>query len=103
MNQGCGRPAFLMGILALLLASPDAQGQDLPWRCADMSFLDELAAAGAEYTESGMPGDALQILQEKGLSGTRLRLFHSPTSLRDGLPDVLQLALPFTQVFPLTF
>ena len=93
LNQGLGRSAFLMGILALFLASPDAQGQDLPWRCADMSFLDELEAAGAEYAESGMPGDALQFLQEKGLSGARLRLFHSPTSLRDGLPDVLQLAL----------
>ncbi len=62
-------------------------------RCADVSFLDELESAGAVYTEGGAPAGALEILKNQGLNAVRLRLFHSPDVLRDGLGDVLQLAL----------
>ena len=66
--------------------------QPSPWRCADMSFLDQMEDAGAVYTDAGVAGDALAILQSKGLNGVRLRLFHSPSGIRDGLQDVAPLA-----------
>ena len=61
-------------------------------RCADVSFLDELELAGAVYSEGGSPSGALEILRNQGLDAVRLRLFHSPDVLRDGLDDMLQLA-----------
>ncbi len=78
--------------LVLLAAPLTVTAQHLPWRCADLSFLDELEAAGARYTHGGIPGDAIRILKDNGLSGVRLRLFHTPAILRDGLQDVRQLA-----------
>ncbi len=61
-------------------------------RCADVSMLDDLEAGGAIYTANHLSGDALQILQTNGINSVRLRLFHSPTELRDGLQDMLNLA-----------
>lgn len=55
-------------------------------------MLDELEGGGAVYTSQNLVGDALHILQENGLNSIRLRLFHTPTERRDGLPDVLELA-----------
>ncbi len=77
---------------ALLMITLTASAQDLAWRCADISFQDELDAGGAVYTDGGMPGDAVEILKRKGLNSARLRLFHTPMALRDALPDVLHLA-----------
>ncbi len=76
-----------MGICAI---APLANSQ--PLHCADISMLDELERGGAVYTSQGRAGDALRILQESGLNSIRLRLFHTPTERRDGLPDVLELA-----------
>ncbi len=55
-------------------------------------MLDELERGGAVYTSQNLVGDALHILQKNGLNSIRLRLFHTPTERRDGLPDVLELA-----------
>ncbi|MCY3487091.1 MAG: glycosyl hydrolase 53 family protein [Bacteroidetes bacterium] len=79
--------ACLLGICAI---APLANSQ--PLRCADVSMLDELERGGAVYTSQNLAGDALRILQENGLNSIRLRLFHTPTERRDGLPDVLELA-----------
>ena len=51
-----------------------------------------LSSAGAVYTSQNIVGDALQILQKNGLNSIRLRLFHTPTERRDGLPHMLELA-----------
>lgn len=77
----------LLGIFAI---APIAESQ--PLRCADVSMLDELELADAVYTSQNIVGDALQILQKNGLNSIRLRLFHTPTERRDGLPDMLELA-----------
>lgn len=61
-------------------------------RCGDLSFLDELETAGAVYRDAGTAGDALEILKSRGFNAVRLRIFHTPTELRDGLEDVLALA-----------
>ena len=55
-------------------------------------MLDELERGGAVYTSQNLAGDALRILQANGLNSIRLRLFHTPTERRDGLPHVLELA-----------
>ena len=61
-------------------------------RCGDLSFLDELEAAGAVYRDAGTTGDALEILKSRGFNAVRLRIFHTPTEIRDGLDDMLALA-----------
>ncbi|MFQ5572132.1 MAG: glycosyl hydrolase 53 family protein [Rhodothermales bacterium] len=61
-------------------------------RCVDVSFLDELEAAGAVYRDGGAVDDALRIFQRHGINAVRLRLFHAPPSGQDGLPDALALA-----------
>lgn len=80
----------LVCLLGIVTIAPFAESQ--PLRCADVSMLDELELAGAVYTSQNLVGDALQILQKNGLNSIRLRLFHTPTERRDGLPDMLELA-----------
>lgn len=77
---------FLVGIALAQAPSGDFL------RCGDLSFLDELEAAGAVYRDAGTTGDALEILKSRGFNAVRLRVFHTPTELRDGLEDVLALA-----------
>lgn len=84
--------SVLICILGSFLIAPFADSQPLPLRCADVSMLDELERAGAVYTSQNLVGDALQILQKNGLNSIRLRLFHTPTERRDGLPHMLELA-----------
>ena len=87
MQLICRIFACLLGICML---TPLADSQ--PLRCADISMLDELEKGGAVYTSQNHVDDALNILQENGLNSIRLRLFHTPTERRDGLPDLLKLA-----------
>ena len=61
-------------------------------KCVDLSSLDELEAGQAIYTDGGEANDALSILRFYGVDTIRLRLFHTPGVLRDGLSDVLRLA-----------
>ncbi|MCY4232788.1 MAG: glycosyl hydrolase 53 family protein [Bacteroidetes bacterium] len=63
-----------------------------PLSCVDISMLDDLEAGGALYRDHHGLGDALQILKSNGINTVRLRLFHSPTELRDGLTHMLALA-----------
>ncbi len=83
----------LFGLLVFGLTTRVA-AQPLPTlRAADLSFLDEMEAAGAVYRDAdGVPGDAMQILQRHGINAVRLRLWHTPPSGHDGLPEVLREA-----------
>jgi arabinogalactan endo-1,4-beta-galactosidase len=87
---------FLALHFALALAareSPAQQPADSTFfRCVDLSFLNEVEAAGATFMDDGAGGDALEILQRHGVNTVRLRLWHSPQSGIDGLSDVLAAA-----------
>jgi arabinogalactan endo-1,4-beta-galactosidase len=61
----------------------------LPIRGADLSFLPQLEAKGIRYfDETGQQGDALSLLQQKGLNTVRLRLWHQPESGHSSLEEV---------------
>ena len=91
MTDILGRTRWI-GFLCSALLPMIAAAQTAPLKCADLSSLDELEASGAVFRDQGVPGDALAILHAHGLESIRLRLFHSPNELRDGLDDVLALA-----------
>ena len=57
-----------------------------------MSSLDELEAGQAVFRNHSVADDALSILKDQGLDTIRLRMFHSPSELKDSLNDMLSLA-----------
>lgn len=85
---------LILPILLGLLSQDIAYGQQTSTflRCADVSFLNELEAAGAVYRDGTALDDPLRILQRRGLNTVRLRLWHTPFSGQDGLEDVLAAA-----------
>ncbi len=80
---------------AALLIAPVSFSQpsgEVLYRCADLSFLDEMEAGGAFFTGGGMERDAIRILKDQGFNSVRLRLFYAPEELHDGLEDLLLMA-----------
>ncbi|MEM0963249.1 MAG: glycosyl hydrolase 53 family protein, partial [Bacteroidota bacterium] len=73
---------------ALLLAASAMTAGAQPMRCADVSALDDVEAAGAVFVD----GDPLLALRDRGLDTVRLRLWHTPEGGRDGLDAMLALA-----------
>lgn len=54
---------------------------------ADLSYVNEMEACGAEYTVNGEVSDPYSIFKEHGANLVRLRLWHHPswyTQLNDG-------------------
>ena len=60
--------------------------------CVDLSFLDEMEAAGATYYDNGLADDAMAIFKRRGINMVRLRLWHSPPAGTDGLTELLAMA-----------
>jgi arabinogalactan endo-1,4-beta-galactosidase len=59
---------------------------------ADLSFLAQAEAQGMVFKDNGQPKPGLQIFRDHGYNWIRLRLFHSPTQLPNGLSYTLALA-----------
>ncbi len=82
-----------LAILALFLLVQSASSQSRPFQaCGDMSYLDELEAAGARFYDGGMQKNAMAILKDHGMNMVRLRIWHTPDNGRDGLAATLQMA-----------
>jgi len=47
---------------------------------ADISFLPELESKGEKFSDSGKPGDAIEILKAHGFNYIRLRIFNEPAN-----------------------
>jgi arabinogalactan endo-1,4-beta-galactosidase len=59
---------------------------------ADLSFLPQLEAAGAEYAVAGVRGDPLTIFRDHGFTLVRLRLWHTPEEPWHGLDATVDFA-----------
>jgi arabinogalactan endo-1,4-beta-galactosidase len=78
-----------IGEVRLFAAAPlDA----IPDRGADLSFEPQEEAAGAHFTDSGVPGSALSILNNHGLNYVRLRLWVNPPPGYSDLASDLRMA-----------
>jgi arabinogalactan endo-1,4-beta-galactosidase len=59
---------------------------------ADLSFLAQLEASGATYTENGQARDPVRLLRAKGIDTVRLRLWNTPASGHDDLAETVRMA-----------
>ena len=64
----------------------------IPYRGADLSFEPQEEAAGAHFTDNGVPGSPLQILNPHGLNYVRLRLWVDPPPGYSNLASDLAMA-----------
>ena len=64
----------------------------IPDRGADLSFEPQEEAAGAHFSDSGVPGSALSILNAHGLNYVRLRLWVNPPPGYSDLASDLRMA-----------
>ncbi len=64
----------------------------VPDRGADLSFEPQEEAAGARFTDGGVPGSALSILNHHGLNYVRLRLWVNPPPGYSDLASDLKMA-----------
>jgi arabinogalactan endo-1,4-beta-galactosidase len=75
----------------LRLFAPESMNA-IPDRGADLSFEPQEEAAGAHFTDSGVPGSALSILNNHGLNYVRLRLWVNPPAGYSDLASDLRMA-----------
>ena len=75
--------------------TPVAAGGDCPRLAigADVSFLPQAEADGTIFKDDGKPGEGLEILRRHGYGWVRLRIFNSPESSPDKLPNNLAYTL----------
>ena len=88
VTDGNGTPPCI-GELRLFAPAPLGATPD---RGADLSFEPQEEAAGAHFTDSGVPGSALSILNAHGLNYVRLRLWVNPPSGYSDLASDLRMA-----------
>jgi arabinogalactan endo-1,4-beta-galactosidase len=75
-----------------LRAFAPASRTAIRYRGADLSFERQEEAAGAQFTDNGVPGTALQILNDHGLNYVRLRLWVNPPPGYSNLASDLAMA-----------
>lgn len=84
-------PAIPFIILMLQFITKDLSGQEYAMG-ADLSFLKDAEDRGFSFRENGVAKPGLQIFKDHGYNWIRLRLFHSPTNLPNGLDYTVALA-----------
>ncbi|HKE44447.1 MAG TPA: glycosyl hydrolase 53 family protein [Steroidobacteraceae bacterium] len=86
------RGACVIGVLlSLLTCAPLAGAADYAIG-ADVSFLRQAEQQGIVFKDQGKGKPGLEILHDHGYGWVRLRLFHTPTELPNGLPYTIALA-----------
>lgn len=85
--------AIILLVLASSRLAPESRGE-LPRfvRAVDLSFLQQLEAAGATFKSEGHIGDPMQILMSNGVNCVRLRLWHTPAGGWNNLSNTLVVA-----------
>ena len=78
-----------VGELRLFAREP---ADTIPFRGADLSFEPQEEAAGATFTDNGVPASPLQILNAHGLNYVRLRLWVDPPPGYSNLASDLKMA-----------
>ncbi len=83
--------AILFFIMMLQFITTDLSGQEYAIG-ADLSFLKDAEDRGFSFRENDIAKPGLQIFKDHGYNWIRLRLFHTPTSLPNGLDYTVALA-----------
>jgi arabinogalactan endo-1,4-beta-galactosidase len=85
------RAVLLLG--ATFVTANVLQAQQLDYAIgADVSFLAQAEAGGAEFKDGGEVKPGLQIFKDHGYNWVRLRLFNSPDRLPNDLEYTIELA-----------
>lgn len=87
-------PAIVTSLLCLAAEfTPDGAANAADYAIgADLSFLKQAEGQGTVFKDNGVAKPGLQIFKEHGYNWVRLRLFHTPTRLPNGLDYTLALA-----------
>ncbi len=86
------KPLFLLVVLTLNVSLPlTVQAADYAVG-ADLSFLKQAEDEGTVFKDANEPKPGLQIFKDHGYNWIRLRLFHTPTRLPNGLEYTKTLA-----------
>ncbi len=80
--------AAALGAALALVAVPAARTADYAVG-ADLSFLQHAEERGAVFRDDNEPRPGLRIFRDHGYNWIRLRLFHTPASHRDAMPNDL--------------
>ncbi len=103
-TRRCGYGRLLITLALLLLSCGPAAPTPTPipttpaatpttfWRGADISYLPQVEAAGAQFTASGATQDALTILANHGVNSARLRVWVNHPDGHHDTPTTLALA-----------
>ncbi len=90
--SSCAGPATSSSALATATPAP-ATVAPLDYAIgADLSFLADAEARGAQFKDGGAVKPGLQIFRDHGYGWIRLRLFHTPTRLPNTLEYTIALA-----------
>lgn len=73
------------------------KAQNVFYRGADLSYLQELEAHGAVYYDNNKPENALSIFKNNGVNIIRLRLWYHPQNGYNDLSNTLQMAKRISQ------
>ncbi len=82
---------FLIAVFGLFTNVIHAQQLEFI-KGADGSVLDEVEQSGGKYYEKGVEKDALTIFREHSFNTIRLKLWHTPATEYNSLPNVLKMA-----------
>jgi arabinogalactan endo-1,4-beta-galactosidase len=88
VTSGTGAPVCV-GEFRLFGADPGAAGME---RGADLSFTPQELAAGARFTDRGVPGNPVSIMRDNGANYVRLRLWVNPPPGYSNLASDLAMA-----------
>jgi arabinogalactan endo-1,4-beta-galactosidase len=86
-----GFPLKTKIVLAGILCCPFACAADYAIG-ADLSFLKQAEDRGTQFKDNGKPMPGLEIFKNHGYNWIRLRLFHTPTDLPNGLEYTIAAA-----------
>ena len=77
---------IILFLLLLFLTKNAAESQTF-YKGADLSFVKELEACGVQWKENNAVKDIFDIFKDNGANLIRFRIWHTPTSGRNGYSD----------------
>ena len=80
-------------LLTIILIGNSIHSQSTPfYKGGDISILDQIEDNGGTYTENGEVINVLDIFKNHDINLIRLKLWHTPDSDYNSLPNVLEMA-----------
>ncbi|MEL7025537.1 MAG: glycosyl hydrolase 53 family protein [Pseudomonadota bacterium] len=96
MRSGVVVTATLVLLSACASTLPDTNSSSVTevfWRGVDLSYVNELEACGAQYSDADGRTDPYKIFEAAGANWVRLRLWHSPDWTRYGTAEDIETSI----------